>query len=75
MIVIGDDLESLARLHGYVERAATFTCADCMPYENNQPIWITRGLRQAISRSGRGSSTTSDGSSRYFGVIGVILLP
>jgi hypothetical protein len=48
MIVIGDDLESLAPLFRHVERAATFTCTDCMPYENNQPIWVARDLRLPI---------------------------
>jgi hypothetical protein len=27
------------------ELATTFTCVDCMPYENNKPIWIGRGLK------------------------------
>jgi hypothetical protein len=31
-----------------VDLGATFTCTDCMPYENNKSIWIARGLRQPM---------------------------
>lgn len=32
-----------------VDLGATFTCTDCMPYENNKSIWIARGLSQPMS--------------------------
>jgi hypothetical protein len=32
-----------------VDLGVTFTYADCMPYENNKPIWIARGLKQPMS--------------------------
>jgi hypothetical protein len=48
MIVIGDDRETLSKLFGSVELATTYTCSDCMPYENDKPIWIARGLRQPL---------------------------
>jgi hypothetical protein len=28
-----------------VELAATTDCGYCMPYENDQPVWICRGLK------------------------------
>jgi hypothetical protein len=48
LIVIGDDRETLEELFENVELGATFTCHDCMPYENDNPIWIARGLRVPI---------------------------
>jgi hypothetical protein len=45
VLVIGDDRESLQEAFESVELAATYTCTDCMPYENDKPIWIARGLR------------------------------
>jgi hypothetical protein len=45
LIVIGDDRERLEELFESAERGAVFTCRDCMPYENDRPIWIARGLR------------------------------
>ncbi|HNV01723.1 MAG TPA: hypothetical protein PLE61_00425 [Vicinamibacterales bacterium] len=27
------------------EQAGVHTCTDCMPYENNLPIWVLRGAR------------------------------
>jgi hypothetical protein len=48
LIVIDDDRESLQELFESVELAATYTCSDCMPYENDKPVWIARGLRQPL---------------------------
>jgi hypothetical protein len=48
LIVLGDRRERLEELFDSVERAATFTCRDCMPYENDLPIWVGRGLRLSI---------------------------
>ena len=42
LIVIGDSREHLGSLFERVELGATYTCADCMPYENHKPIWIAR---------------------------------
>jgi Dolichyl-phosphate-mannose-protein mannosyltransferase len=50
MIVIDDDRETLQELFESVELGATFTCKDCMPYENNNPIWVVRRLKQPISQ-------------------------
>jgi hypothetical protein len=48
VIVIGDDRETLGEVFESVERAATYTCSDCMPYENDKPIWVARGLRRPL---------------------------
>jgi hypothetical protein len=48
LVVIGDDRERLEELFETVELGATFTCRDCMPYENDLPVWVGRGLRTAF---------------------------
>jgi hypothetical protein len=45
VIVIGEDRSKLESLFTMVELGATYSCRDCMPYENDKPIWIARGLR------------------------------
>ena len=50
MIVIGDDRERLLELFNSVELGRTFTCKDCMPYENNNPIWIARKLKTPLAQ-------------------------
>jgi len=49
MIVIGGSRDELLSAFASVDLGATFTCADCMPYENNKPIWIARGLKEPMS--------------------------
>jgi hypothetical protein len=49
LVVVGDDRERLEELFETVELGATFTCRDCMPYENGSAIWIARRLRTPIS--------------------------
>jgi hypothetical protein len=34
-------------------QGGTVRCGDCMPYENNQPIWICRDLRLPIEDAWR----------------------
>lgn len=48
VIVIGDHRERLEELFESVQLAAVHTCTDCMPYENNLPIWVCRGLRMSV---------------------------
>jgi hypothetical protein len=36
---------------GSLVRAGTVTCGNCMPYENNQPIWICRDLKVSIEEA------------------------
>jgi hypothetical protein len=49
MIVLGDNRERLEELFESVELGGTSTCRDCMPYENDLPIWICRGPREPLS--------------------------
>jgi hypothetical protein len=49
LIVIGDNRERLEELFEAVELGATFTCRDCMPYEDGSAIWIARHLRMPIA--------------------------
>ncbi|WP_394833695.1 glycosyltransferase family 39 protein [Pendulispora rubella] len=45
LIVIGQRRTELEPLFTSVELGTMYTCVDCMPYENDKPIWIARGLR------------------------------
>ena len=49
LIVLGDHQERLEELFASVELATTYTCSDCMPYENDKPIWVVRGARQSLA--------------------------
>ena len=49
MIVVGSSEESLSRRFETVDRAGTVTCRYCMPYENDKPVWIARGIRQPLA--------------------------
>ena len=49
LLVLGDDRERLAELFEEVELGATFDCRDCMPYEDNLPIWIARRPRADLA--------------------------
>ena len=45
VIAIGGDRRGYEGLFASVEQAAVHRCTDCMPYENNLPIWVARGAR------------------------------
>jgi hypothetical protein len=49
VIDIGASAQDVEPLFASVERATLFTCTDCMPYEDNKPIWILREPRQPLS--------------------------
>ncbi len=49
VIVLGGGDEGLRRMFASVERAGTIDCDYCMPYEDNRPIWIARGLRRPLA--------------------------
>lgn len=49
LIVVGSNEARLRGLFEQVERAAIISCGLCMPYENNRPVWIARGLRQPVA--------------------------
>lgn len=44
-IVIGDDRETLEGIFETVELGAMFECDLCMPYQDENPIWVCRGMR------------------------------
>ena len=44
MIVLGSDEEDLRRTCPVLERAGTAPCDHCMPYEDDLPVWICRGV-------------------------------
>jgi hypothetical protein len=48
IIIVGGERDEHAPDYASVEIGAIFTCTDCMPYENNKPIWIARGLKVPI---------------------------
>ena len=48
VIIIGGGREDHERVFASVEKATTYTCQDCMPYENNKPIWIARDAQVTI---------------------------
>jgi hypothetical protein len=45
LIVIEGEKERLEEIFEEATMAALFTCQDCMPYENNKPIWVCRRPR------------------------------
>jgi hypothetical protein len=56
IIVLGGNPADHRQACEVVVQAAVHTCRYCMPYENNLPIWVCRGLRvslAAIWRAGK----------------------
>jgi len=49
VIVLGDGRDRLGELFEEVELAAVHHCDDCMPYEDELPIWVCRRLRGSLS--------------------------
>jgi hypothetical protein len=49
VVVIGGHRDGLDEIFDSVEPATTFTCRDCMPFENHKTIWVARGLRRPIA--------------------------
>jgi hypothetical protein len=49
LIVIDDDRETLLGLFEEVELAGRTDCTDCMPYEDDLPIWVCRSLRLPVA--------------------------
>ncbi|MCA9755914.1 MAG: glycosyltransferase family 39 protein [Candidatus Eisenbacteria bacterium] len=48
MITLNSNREQLEELFDSVELYGTHTCTWCMPFENDYPIWICRGMRVPI---------------------------
>ena len=51
LIVFGSDLEELSRHFDRVEQVDTVRCDLCMPYENNQPVFVARGPRAPLAEA------------------------
>ena len=49
LILMGGAPEDHERLFERVERAGEIECGDCMPYENHQPVYVVRGLKQPLT--------------------------
>ena len=49
LIVLGDERERLLELFDEVELGGRTACTDCMPYENDRPLWICRRLRMPVA--------------------------
>jgi hypothetical protein len=50
LIIIGGDPEDHRQAFDDVRQAGEIHCGLCMPYENNQPVWIARGLKAPIEQ-------------------------
>lgn len=48
LLVLSRDRSRLDELFESVELGAATNCGDCMPYENDVPVWIVRGPRQGV---------------------------
>ena len=51
VIVIDGDRDELETQFEKAEHAATYRCADCMPYEREKEIWVARRLRHPIEQA------------------------
>jgi hypothetical protein len=49
LLVLGSTRERLLERFETVEPGAVFRCRDCMPYEDEKPVWIARGLRAPLA--------------------------
>ena len=48
VVVIGGRRERLLEMFEQVEERGRSRCRDCMPYENELPIWVVRGPRRPL---------------------------
>jgi hypothetical protein len=51
LLVLGGTRERLQQQFQSVAAAAVFDCRDCMPYEDDKPIWVARGLRVPLAQA------------------------
>jgi len=49
VLTTGGNPEELRTGFAQVEQVATVTCAYCMPYENDLPVYVLRGARQPVA--------------------------
>jgi hypothetical protein len=50
VIVLGGQRKDHEDVFESVDLAAVHACTDCMPYENNRPIWVARGARVPLAQ-------------------------
>jgi hypothetical protein len=50
LIIIGGDRSDHEGAFESVSEAARFDCTDCMPYEDDQPLFVARGLQAPIAQ-------------------------
>ena len=50
LIIVGGDREDHLQAFRDVEQAGEIRCGLCMPYENNQAVWVARGLKAPIEQ-------------------------
>lgn len=55
VLMIGGDGEDHARNFAGVELAGVHRCSNCMPYENELPLWVARDLKVPIADAWVGS--------------------
>jgi len=48
LIILGGDPEDHRQVFRDVRQAGEIRCGLCMPYENNRPVWIARGLKAPL---------------------------
>ncbi len=48
LLLFSRDARRLRELFEHVEQVEFFDCAYCMPYEDEQPLWLVRGPKQPI---------------------------
>lgn len=51
LLILGDRREEHEKYFNSIEEGGVFRCTDCMPYENNLPIWIARGLNMPLTEA------------------------
>lgn len=51
VLYLGGTAQDLGEIFDHVELAATIDCGHCMPYENQRPIFVCRGLRPALDET------------------------
>ena len=44
MVTVGVDEEDLRKYFASVEEGARVHCGDCMPYEDDGPVFVCRGI-------------------------------
>jgi hypothetical protein len=49
LVVVGDGREALESVFSEVTLAAVSRCRDCMPYENDLPVWVVRRPRLPLA--------------------------